>query len=186
MHRIFFVFFGLKGLMGFVTIFVLSCLAWFIPYQEYTYALVESGEPWTYWFPNLRRILNVPFEDPERVSGTFVVLDVFFVVTQILFATQVRGYFRSHPEAILRVSKMEQFGRKFERVKALFGAVLLGVCSQLGLFWYGGWDMWMWGGVMHKNPFLFVLLTFATWWWAISCVWGGYALVKAFLINENK
>ncbi|WP_143479576.1 hypothetical protein [Aquipseudomonas alcaligenes] len=70
-------FVGFYGLSALFIIPVFAAVFWFLPYQKYSYAAVESDQAWTFWFPNIRKVLSLPFPDPERVSGMLVVMDVF-------------------------------------------------------------------------------------------------------------
>ena len=69
-----------KCFVGVFLIPLFAIIFWFIPYHEYSFLVVENQWEWSFLFPNIRKVLLLPFDDPQKVSGMLVVADAFFVI----------------------------------------------------------------------------------------------------------
>lgn len=137
-----------------------AILTWYLPYQDITYRAVAEEQAWTYLFPNLRRVLSVPFDDPQRVSGTLVVIDVLFVAWLLL--TLATGY-----KYILALKgwqeRLAHYNKK-ESLKLMIYSVLIMLIGSGWIIHFNGEHNWMWGGLFYKNPFIFILFNLVSIW----------------------
>lgn len=126
------------------TIFILpltALLIWYAPYQEITYRAVAEGQAWTYLFPNLRRVLKVPFADPHRVSGALVVLNLLFVAWFAFTLAVGHKYVR----AIKGWQERLAHYKKKESLKLMLYSVLVTLTGSVWVMYFNGERSWMWG-----------------------------------------
>lgn len=140
---------------------LIAGLAWYAPYQEATYIAVASDQLWTYLFPNLRRVLNVPFTDPQRMSGTLVFLDVLFVFWFVFVLVIGPKYVRAVKGWRERLA---HYGR-WESCKLMLYGLLIIAAGGVWIFRYDGKHSWIWGGLFYEHEIVFVLANVVAAWW---------------------
>lgn len=160
---------------AFVVIPLVAVLSWYIPYQDITYTAVANNQEWTYLFPNLRRVLEVPFNDPQRVSGTLVFLDVLFVLWFAFLLPIMPRYTR----LILVKGGAERISHygKWESLKLMAYGVLAVLASGGWVFYYDGKTSWMVGDFFNKYALSFVLSNVVAAW---AVAWAYLGLVAVF------
>ena len=144
---------------------LIAALVWYVPYQDITYRAVAEGQAWTYLFPNLRRVFNVPFADQQRVSGALVVLDVLFVVWFAFTLVAGPKYVRAIKGWQERLARYE----KKESLKLVLYSVLVILAGSGWIIHFNGEHSWMWGDFFYKNEFSFILVSLGFAWLVVWC-----------------
>lgn len=157
---------------------LIAALVWYVPYQDITYRAVAEGQAWTYLFPNLRRVLKVPFADPQRISGALVVLDVLFVVWFAFTLAVGHKYVR----AIKGWQERLAHYKKKESLKLMLYSVLVMLAGSGWVIYFNGERSWMWGDFFYKNEFVFILANLGFAWLVVWC----YLLTIMFLLKLTK
>ncbi len=154
------------GLYGLPALFIIPAFAaafWFLPYQKYSYVAVESGQAWTFWFPNIRDVLLLPFPDPERVSGMLVAMDVFFVVWFfVIFWAFMPRYLRLN-----KVASKVVYVRTKDFVLQIIGIPVFYVAGLIIMFLYGG-DQYAYSRSYTLPPGLSFALSLGVGWWLLT------------------
>lgn len=166
---------------AFIVIPLVAVLSWYIPYQKFTYAAVENNQEWTYLFPNLRRVLEVPFNDPWRVSGTLVLLDVFFVLWFAFVLLAMPRYVRL---MLMKggAERISHYGR-WESCKLMFYGLVLILAAGGWVFYYDGKTSWMLGDFLNKYAFSFIFSNVLAAW---AVAWAYLGLVAMFFNYQGK
>ena len=141
---------------------VLALAIWWFPYS-FLFDLAEyKGFD---LFPNSRRVLEVPFSDPLRVSIALKVANVFSLVWLILSISCGGTYLRNIEGLAGRLPLLG----KFETLKLmLYSLIALTVCLLAG-FWYNGKHSWMFGSLLYDNEVLFIVVVMFGVWFATVC-----------------
>lgn len=157
---------------------LIAILVWYVPYQDITYRAVAEGQTWTYLFPNLRRVFNVPFFDPQKVSGALVVLDMLFVAW-FSFTLAV-----GHKYVLAVKGWQERLAhyKKKESLKLMLYSVLILLAGSGWVIHFNGEHSWMWGGFFYKNEFVFILTNLGFAWLVVWC----YLLTIIFFLKLTK
>lgn len=153
---------------------LIAILVWYFPYQDIAYKAVASEQAWTYLFPNLRRVLHVPFSDPQRVSGALLVLDIlsaawfaFSVVAGPIYVRAIKGW----------QARLAHYKKK-DSLKLMLYSLVMMVSGGGWVFWADGGHSWMWGDFFYKNEIAFLLFNLFVAWFVI---WTYLMMVALYL-----
>ncbi|MCU9949735.1 hypothetical protein [Pseudomonas sp. PDM13] len=151
--------------------FFALCL-WLPTYQETLHAAIQSKQYWTLWYPNIKRVFEVPFKDPQRISSTVAMTDLAITAWLLLITLYLPSYIREN-----KILENIQNHNTTETIKiiisTLFGALVAGTCA----FWYNGKYLSPWGSLLYTHDFLFILLITTLGWTTAVCQFAATAFI---------
>jgi hypothetical protein len=157
------------GKYAIASVALFSIFAWIAPFDLIATLSTNNHESISTLFPNLTRVLGVPFENPKKISATLLFVHTFFTLWMILVLFTSPSY--------VNFNKFDHLSKK-DFLKSFAYALIMVPTSVFGAVYFNGRTTFL-GNIFIDNDLLYIATITTMWWWASAC----YLVIIGFIMR---